>query len=253
MLQALGEHSKILSADRESPFIPYVGFLLNPFEFRHNLDYHKESLNVSLDYEYELFRRLCFECVYGEYYGFDNLTRNFPQKISNLLGKQYWCAKTYPNQAECNGLIRLYPSIRFIYIFRNGCDVVHSRSKFRGMSQKDFSEQCEIWAKDVRKYMYLFDVEQSIQVHHEDLVADPGQVFQRVLSFLGINFEEGPEIFARTTHVHPLDKRTQTNIDVAKVMQERRPGYESWTDEQKQTFVNICEQGMQALGYEIPF
>jgi hypothetical protein len=42
-------------------------------------------------------------------------------------------------------------------------------------------------------------------------------------------------------------------VDVSKVLAERRPPYETWSDEQKRTFKEICGDGMRELGYEIPF
>jgi hypothetical protein len=251
MLQALGQHSLILSADRESPFLPYVGYLAHPFEFRENRDYHRESLNMTVEQAYVQFRKLCFEAVFGTDYGLKRRLNDEGRWAT--LRKRYWCAKTFPNAVEAKGLTRLYPSIKFIYMFRNGYDVVNSRSRFRGMSTASFKEHCHIWAHHAEKYAYLCEMEEALPVRQEDVAADPDGVFRRVQAFIGVPFEEGPAQFAKTTLIHSLDKKTQQQVNVRQVFEQRRPVYETWTSEQRATFKELCSAGMMKLGYEIPF
>jgi hypothetical protein len=253
LLQALGQHSEILSVGRESPFIPYVGALLHPFEFRQNRDYHIKSLATSQDYYYEQFRKLCFECAFGEHYGLKRIVSEPGVFFYKLRRTHFWCAKTYPNQIEAAGLTRLFLSVKFLYIHRNGCDVVSSRMKFRGMSLMNFEEQCRIWADSAEKYLYLFDNEHAIRVRQEDVVAAPDETFRSVLSFVGVPYEEGPTRFSQTTLIHSLNQRTKTNLDVSKALADRPKSYAAWSDEQKRIFVNICSDSMQKLGYDIPF
>jgi hypothetical protein len=254
LLQALGEHSQILSADRESPFIPYVGYLLHPFEFRENRQYHIESLKLPIPYLYDQFRRLCFESVMGEHYGLRSMAnKSFAGLFLGLFQEQYWCAKTYPNRQECEGLIRLFPGTRILYIFRNGYEVVHSRSRFRGMSKLSFEENCQTWADHAEKYKYLNHIEQAMPVRHEEIVFQPENTFRRILAFIGVNYENGPFEFSQSTLIHSQGKRTQTEVDVSQALKERRPAYEEWTEEQRIVFKQICSAGMHELGYEIPF
>ncbi len=215
LLQALGEHSNILSADRESPFIPYIGYLLYPFEFRENLRYHQESLNLPLPYLYDWLRRLSFESVMGKHYGLRCIVSNSSFLLRGLGQKLYWCAKTYPNKQECEGLIRLYPDIRILYIFRNGYEVIQSRSQFRGMSKSSFEENCKTWAKHVEKYAYLMIIDEAISVRHEEIVYNPETTFQRILAFIGVEYESGPFDFSQSTLIHSRGKRTQTDVDVS--------------------------------------
>lgn len=252
MLQALGEHPAVASADRESPFIPYLGYLAHPFELRENKEYHISSLNLPLDYAYAHFRRICFEAVFGKHYGLRNFGSSVA-RISKTLKVQHWCAKTYPNEAECHSLIRLFPTIKLIYIFRNGVDVVHSRSRFRGMSKNSFEENCQNWAYHVAKYDYLKDLPQAIQVRQEDVADDPDAVFTRVQQFIGLPFDEAPAQFAKSTLIHSLDKKTQQDINVEQVFKKREPAYNSWSGEQQAIFKEICGEGMRKLSYPIPF
>jgi hypothetical protein len=253
LLQALGEHSEILSSDRESPFIPYIGTLVHPFEYRHNLDYHKQSLATSLDYLYSQLRKISFECAFGKNYGLRNPFSSKGPSLVKFIKARYWCAKTFPNQLEAMGLQRLFPRIKFIYIHRNGCDVVNSRMKFRDMSRLSFEENCEVWAKNVEKYQYLHNMENALRIRQEDLASDPELSFRKILDFVGAPYDDGPEKFSKTTLIHSLNQTTKSNIDAQKALNERPRAYASWNDEQKRIFLNVCSEGMHKLGYELPF
>jgi hypothetical protein len=256
LLQALGQHSRILSSDQESPFISFLGASIQPlefgpFEFRDTRQYYKESLNVPMDYLYGELRRLCLEVAMGPDFGIGS--KLGLRSARKALRARRWCAKTYPNALQTAGLIRLFPNVRILHIFRNGIDVVNSRSRFRGMKSYEFSEHCEIWARHVDKYSHMFELPQALPVRHEDVSAAPDDVFRRILEFVGLQHEDGPATFAKSTLIHSLDQRTRAGVDVRKALTERRPAHESWTDDQKGTFVQICGSGMKKLGYEIPF
>lgn len=253
LLQALGEHARIVSADGESPFIPYVGALIHPFEYRHNREYHLESLATSKDYLYEQFRKLCFESAMGRYYGLRRFITHPAFLFKKKWTARFWCAKTFPNEVEAQGLAILYPNLKILYIYRNGCDVVYSRMKFRGMSHMEFEQQCSFWAKSVEKYAYLGCMEQALSVRQEDLASHPDEVFSSVQSFIGVDYEAGPTRFAQTSLIHSLGNRTETDVDVQDVLVNRPRGYTTWTSEQKKTFTDLCSEGMKKLGYEIPF
>jgi hypothetical protein len=156
----------------------------------------------------------------------------------NVLKKRFWCAKTFPTVNVTKGLSRLYPNSKFIYIIRNGCDVVQSMSKFSGFRHQDFERNCLAWARSVENYDYLQDMESAIMVSHEQLIEKPDEVFEKVFSFIGIDNHENSANFIKNTLVHPLDKPTQTHVDVKTELSKRRPSYEKWTPE---------------LGYEVPF
>ena len=253
LTQALGVHPYIYSAVDESPLIPYIGFLPSPFEFRENNRYHRDSLHVRLDYLYDQFRRICYESALGEHFGLRVHIRSVIKLDLGVLRKKHWCAKTFPNQQAYTGLLKLYPTARFIYIVRNGCDVINSRMKFHGFSHLEFRDHCEIWAKAQQKYNYLRDAQQSDMVRHEDLITQPDQFFEKLLVFIGVNHDFSPAEFVKSTMIHPLDQKTKTNVDVSKAFSQRPPAYERWTDEQRTTFKHICGSAMEELGYPIQF
>lgn len=251
--RALSQHSQIVSADSESPFIPYIGFLVHPFVYRENKAYHLESLATSLMYMYDVFVRICFESAFGEHYGLRYLVGGQKFALYKLPRIRYWCAKTFPNKQEALGLIELFPEVRFIHIIRNGCEVVNSRMRKRGMRDLGFEENCAEWARQVSKYDYLAAIEQSILIRHENLVSSPDEVFRTIQSFIGVDYDDGPKIYASSTLVHPLDKRTQPEVNVGDLLTARPPAYQNWTADQKAVFKDVCSEAMQITGYSIPF
>jgi hypothetical protein len=50
-----------------------------------------------------------------------------------------------------------------------------------------------------------------------------------------------------------LDETTQSGIDVKRAFSERRPAHEEWSADEKEMFKAVCGEGMQTLGYEVPF
>jgi hypothetical protein len=253
LMQSLGCHPAVLSMEVESPFIPYLGYLAHPFALRENRRYHLESMQIPLDYAFEHFRRLCLECAMGADYGLHGIGAR-PGVLLGLLSRyRHWCAKTFPNAEEAESLTVLFPHVKFLYIFRNGIEVVNSRAHFRGMRGLPFHEHCEIWARHVEKYDYLHGMAQALPVRHEDLVEKPEATLNGILRHIGLADNDKPAQFLRTTLVHSLDQRTQTNVDALQTLRERPRAHETWSREEKRVFARLCGTGMARLGYELPF
>lgn len=257
-MQALGNHPLILSGG-EAPFVPYVGSLIHPFEFRYNKEYQLRVLQISKNYLYDKLRLLCIESALGKHFGLLPIKKNLLDLRENKfhfnlqpLIKHYWCVKTFPNSLEAKGLMQLYPKVKFIYIFRNGCDVVRSRSIFPAFRSMPFRTHCEKWTHHIEKYDYLSSLPKAILVRHEDVVDNPEKESRRILSFLGIDYDDGPANFLQTKLIHPLDQGTK-EIDVKKSLKDRPLAYANWTIEQKEIFKSVCGDAMHKMGYEINF
>jgi hypothetical protein len=170
------------------------------------------------------------------------------------LRKHYWCTKTFPGKNTAQGLKRLYPEARFIWILRNGVNVVHSRCLFPAFRDLPFEEHCQHWADSILRFSYLLEFPNTVVVHQEELVDDPDEVFRDIFERLRINYDSKPTEYALTHHVHPLgDKSTTKGVDIKKTLSERPPAYHDWTEEQKKIFKDICGNAMQLAGYEIEF
>ena len=237
---SLGQHPLVVASKKESPFISRIGGLFHGYfapgaRFR---GYCIDSLEIPVAQVYHTFRTLCYESAIGP---------------TQEPTKTRWCAKTFPTSDEAQGLIELFPNVKFLYILRNGCDVVRSQMTFPHVSGQEFRTYCEGWTHHVSKYAYLSKHTHAIEVRHEEIVAAPEQALRNILNFIGVAEHPSCVEFMKTVHVHPLDQPTQGGVDVNKVMGLRPPAYSTWSAEQRDTFKGVCGEAMCACGYQIPF
>lgn len=164
---------------------------------------------------------------------------------------------------EVNGALRrhvgalreLVPDFRIVHLVRDGRDVVtsvmntetytpHDKTYAdfhpptdtidlaRWQSMDRFSKACWLWACEnahLRKYA-------SHRARFEDITAGYDLFKKQILDPLDLNFEES--VWA-THNSKPLNATQVT----------RHPGYEGWTDAQKDTFWCLCENEMTVHGY----
>lgn len=256
LLKAMGEHHEILVSPSEDPFIVDIGNLAHSLEFvtERERSAYDRTLRVSMDYVRNQIRRLALESALGPHYGLKYLLVTSLKRRTTIWRKRYWCTKTFPTERSAQGLLRLYPGTKFIWIVRNGVNVVHSRTKYHEFRDMEFSEQCKHWANSIKRFSYLFDMPEAIVVRQEEMLEDADRLFRRIFEHLSIPYDPGPAAYTSTTHVHPLDIReTMTGVDVKKVLRERPPVHEEWTEEWKETFKRVCGPSMQKAKYPIPF
>jgi len=256
LLKAVGKHPRILVTPSEDPFITDIGGMVYQLEFCSDVekDYYRRTLRVSSDYLYQALRRLALESAMGRHYGLKQVIKSMLAGELNPVTKRYWCTKTFPSERVAQGLMRLYPDTRFIWILRNGINVVHSRGKFPEFKHLPFEEHCRNWGESIMRFRYLFDLPQAVVVRHEEFVEDPERVFRRVFEHIGVDYCQEPAAFAMTHHVHPLnDLNTIEGIDVRKVLSERSSPSREWTEQKKAVFKSICGEAMAQAGYELDF
>lgn len=253
LLQALGHHPQIYAAPGEAPLLNTLGVFPYMLDIDENYQYRRDSLKLTRSYLYSRLRQLCFEIAIGPHYGLKRLTLGLLRKATSPIGRRFWAAKCFPSQSQAQGLRTLYPAARFVYIVRNGCEVIHSRTKFSGFARQSFRKHCESWAASVSVFRYLNSFPAAAVVRHELLVTDPEQFFESLFGKLSLPVDSGPADFALNTIVHPLDQQTVCNASAGKQLKNREPAYATWSAEQKATFSEICARGMEELGFEMPF
>ncbi|GAB4178084.1 MAG: hypothetical protein OHK0026_06510 [Rhodocyclaceae bacterium] len=256
MLKAIGMHPEILSSPGEDPFVTDVGGMMYDLEYASETEkqYYLRSLRIPMDYIHRHLKRLCFESAFGPHFGLKSMVKSVLHREANPLAKRHWCTKTFPSEKVAKGLMRLYPRAKFIWILRNGVNVVHSRTKFPEFRDLDFSEHCRSWADLIVRFGYLLELREAVVVRQEDFADDPDGVFRRIFDLIGVPYHEASTNFSRTTLVHPLaDESTTRGVDVRKTLKERPPVHAEWSSEQRETFTRICAHAMQLAGYEMPF
>ena len=255
LLQALGKHPEILNSYGEAPLLTNVGSIICNFEFTEKVtaDYYTNSINFSRAYLDTFLRRFCFEIAMGGNYGSKFLGKKLLKHPILFKKKKYWAAKTYPTETVANGLIKLYPNAKFIYIVRNGISVVHSKTKFHGFRQKEFKTHCNGWKESCLKYRYISELEGAVKINHEQLLQNPEEIFKNIYRTIGIDYDEAPIDFVKNNIIHPLDKPSRRSVNAREILKNRAPAYENWTKEQMRVFKEICGETMQENNYHIPF
>lgn len=254
LYKALGMHRHILAMPSENPMVDYLAGAAVPFEFGSEAWYFNESVKMDRTAYYERLRQLLFETTGGSQMGFKTLAKALVQDPLAFPAKRHWCVKCFPLQDNARALTVLYPEARFIYIVRNGIDVVQSRTQFPVFADQTFEQQCEFWVQAARKFDYLRQWDRCVEVRQEQLLTDPEAVFARIFRDLDLQDDPAPARYVRTTLVHSRgDVATRENVDVRKALAEREPSHARWTEGQRETFKRICGDDMQRLGYALPF
>lgn len=256
LLKAMGLHKKILSAPTEDPFITDVGRMAMQLEFFSNAErqYYLRTLRISEEHIYQVLRRLALESAFGPHYGLKQSLKYLRNGQAEFWTKRHWCTKTFPGKTVAEGLLGLFPQANFVWILRNGVNVVHSRSKFPEFQGLSFKDHCEHWAKSIHRFSYLVDLPEATVIKQEQFADDPGSVFRSIFTHIGLEYDDRPAAFSKTHHVHPLaDESTTSGVNVKEVLAKRRPAYEEWEQSKKSQFLDICGEAMQLAGYSIEF
>jgi len=139
-----------------------------------------------------------------------------------------------------------FPEAVFVNMLRDGHEVVHSmvNSGFPVAWARDFRLACETWVRFVTSALdYQSDhPERVLNVLHHEMVAEPEAGFRRVLQFLRLPWEPVvTDMFARGDRINSsfkgADKTSWSN---------------SWTEQQKAVFEEVCGPLQQRLGLSPP-
>jgi hypothetical protein len=254
LVRALNTHPQLLAAG-DAHFIGHIGEAAYQFFCGGESAACQLNSRISASAMSERLRRLAFETVLGPGYGArDLLLRRRLWRGERLRRKKYWMTNKAPmtfNAAK--GLQQLYPGAKFLFVHRNGIDNVQSRTRFHGFRDMPFRTHCEAWANGMRKFLFLTTWNAALTIPHADLIDRREETFKAILEYLELEQHEGPARFAKQTLIHPLDRETEETVDASRVLVERRPAHENWSDEEKRIFRELCGDAMKELGYEIPF
>jgi hypothetical protein len=252
MRKSLDAHPQIVMG-AEAPFVHRYAGLAADYAYAENASYFQGAIRVSEQELRDALRYQLYRSVFGPNMGFAYSWRARGAENHVASGQvRYWGAKAFPDGHEYRGLRWLYAEPRFVYIYRNGIDVVHSMSKKYNFKRFSFRERCERWAERVETYDYLRRAEGAVAVRFEEFVEDNEAVFDEVLRALDLPPSAAPARFASSNVMHPLGAPDEQG-SAKEVLERRPPAYASWTDEERAVFVEVCGEGMRTFDYPIPF
>jgi hypothetical protein len=255
LCKGLEKHPRILMAEPEGPLFENIGEML--FEYSNGAisEYYKLSTKLNEEEFRNKIKDLCYQSAFGTDFGLLYNFSNISKKNSilrNAKNLKYWGVKAFPTESSAVGLQWLYPSAKFIYLHRNGLEVVYSMSKFGSFANLTFQDRCKFWSDRVFQYEYLRHNHNSVTIRFDDFLNDPSVEYNKIFEYLSLEPSAGPNDFVTSNFIHPLNMPTQ-KIKAKEELVKRKSGYLDWSNEEKDIFINVCSKAMKMLNYEIPF
>lgn len=162
------------------------------------------------------------------------------------------------NPFAADYLLRLFPTVRIVYIVRNGIEVVSSRMRFESFKHRDAAAHSETWRLSHDMARWGAERREFLLVRHEWLAerGGPERMMRAILPFLGLR-EHAPcvEAFGEGL-IHPTSDRGDSMIEakgVADALRSRAERWRSWSDEEREAFESRCGEAMAYFGYEVPW
>jgi hypothetical protein len=248
--RALGQHPAIRAATAEGALINSVGGVARHYCCHELRDYVARSTALKSDLLREYLIKLIYEIVWDANYGLRGSLSNYLRHFGKSV-PCWWLVKAFPNKYEFEGLAFLFPQAKFIYIYRNGMDVVNSMTKFGWFSKQPFEDLCDFWLSHMERYSYL-EEGNALVVRFEDFVGTPHRVLSRIFNYLGLDMDGKATAYAESKLVHPLDQ-PDLSASPREVLYNRPAAYLGWTEEQRHAFKKLCEKTMMKYGYEVNF
>lgn len=151
------------------------------------------------------------------------------------------------------GLKKAFPNLAVCYIVRNGIEVVSSYVSFGAFAHLGFRTSCELWAFIAKIYKFQETQDHFFLFRHEWL-HDTDKVKQQLTSAfesVGLSFDP-KTLQPLAKRYHPTQYDGESKSD-ANDPQQRKDRWKLWSDQEREIFVEVCGEAMNAIGYEIPW
>jgi hypothetical protein len=137
---------------------------------------------------------------------------------------------------------RLWPNARILYCQRNGIDNVNSQMRKFGRQGMTFASACMGWASAVSSWLKVAEsvADMSIVVEHAELLSDPAGQANRIGAFLHLD-DAQTKAFAQALLSDFPEYTGEPSKD------------QTWSDEERQVFLEICGPLMRRCGYDLSF
>lgn len=186
--------------------------------------------------------------------------------FTSRSGGKRWIDQTPVYTLITDLLAEMFPGAYFLHIIRDGRWVVHSMinmasafpnaTTFEEMRKAerlppwatDFRDACRTWSQFVTRAnaFTMHHPDRALTVVNERLVADPVRGFREILTFLGAGYEDGPSRFFSSNRINSSFARDyKGSITGPEIMSP----WESWTVDQRLTFLEESGQTLVDLGF----
>lgn len=163
---------------------------------------------------------------------------------SDRSGGLRWVEQTPYYTLRMNDMVSLFPKARFVYMLRDGRQVVHSLRNF--VNPVEHEEACHIWKQYVEaalEFERSDDGGRMLTVRYEDVVDHTEDELRRVYHFVGETFEPKSVEFIRSKA--PINSSFQGEASQEKL----GPRWMAWTEEERRYFGEVAGSLLEALGF----
>jgi len=245
----LNRHPLIKGSRNEIPLGLHLLEMMHQATSGPNVKWYQGSLSFDIDGLTERTQQLLYESLWGDHFGLRNILGVFKGGLQRNMKYRFWSAKLFPLEHQMPQVHTLFKHARFIYVVRNGAEVVQSMQKYGVFKNMSFAERCKFWSKCMENYNYLQHHRAALTIRHENYVNDPVREIERICTHIGIDVDRRMEVQATGVLTHPQGLSTDLNIDVKTTLQSRDDPYQNWSVEKQRTFAKICQPWMNELGY----
>jgi Sulfotransferase family len=184
----------------------------------------------------------------GQEVSFDEFARHIGVGINALYtdrsGGKRWVEQTPQYTLHLDDMHRLFPSAQFLFMVRDGREVVHSLRNFvNPVAHEDASR---IWVDFIRagvEFSNGSNGRQLMFVSYHDAVHDTVAELTRVYDFIGEPFTRASVEFI--TSKAPIN----SSFDAGDNAAGKTAGWGSWDLSERQTFDDIAGRTLEALGF----
>ncbi|PHN00718.1 sulfotransferase family protein [Flavilitoribacter nigricans] len=177
----------------------------------------------------------------------EDLKQLFKQYLTQFYGDKPWFLKT-PNRYAIQALplmLELFPEARIIYMKRRGIENVLSQSRKFG-NGKFSADYCTEWSACMLSFFTKDFSDRSLVIDQLAYIKCPDLLITKLLYFLEIDASAGLKGRLKKYLLgNPVEKTAA--LTSSYIALEETP----WSEEEKATFLTICEGSMNLGGYPI--
>ena len=180
----------------------------------------------------------------------------FNRLFTRVAGGKRWVDHTPRHTVMLAWLPAMFPGARFLHILRDGRRVVHSMVSYGALHPHqdlpwwatDFAKACKTWARFTAAALEFEAAhpDRCLTVHNEDLVADPGAGFGRLLTFLQAPDHPGPAAYFTSHRINSSFAPDDEGSGAA--ARTLTDPWAVWDQERRRVFTRVAGPTLLALG-----
>jgi hypothetical protein len=178
---------------------------------------------------------------------YNNIRNAFKETYESLFDRnqKYWVDKTPDNNLFLiREIIEMWPESIFIMIKRRSIENINSRViKFPEVS---FEHHCESW-NSIMKFWYDLDksiLSNYIEIDHYDMIFNTEYVSESIIKILPDYSHKKKEItnYLLNNHIESKNGKVKEIVDISDT---------NWSEAQKKTHMDICQDTLKLYNYSI--